>query len=86
MCKACVQAVEDYFPDCPPKLYGDFLMMTTPFPAGQPSQIRMHLKEAKDAGCNSYKEAIEYAAKQMDDAFDRMKKRDLKRNKSVTQP
>lgn len=86
MCKACVKAVEDYFPDCPPKEYGDFLMQTTAFPAGSTAQIRMQLKEAKDAGCKTYKDAIVFAAKQFDDEFTRMKKLDRKRSKSIIEP
>lgn len=85
MCKACVKAVEDYFPDCPPKEYGDFLMSTTSFPAGQPSQIRMQLKEAKDAGCKTYKDAIIYAEKQFDDEMKTFKEAEKKKHKSILQ-
>lgn len=86
MCKACVQAVEDYFPDCPKKEIGNFLFGATAFPFGQPPTIRMQLKEAKDAGCKTYKDAINYANAQLIKDMDSFKKAEKKKNKSIIQP
>jgi len=85
MCKGCVKAVEDYFPDCPDKEYGNFLFSATPFPFGDASTTRMHLKEAKDAGCKTWKEAITYANEHFDDSMKSLKELEKKKNKSILQ-
>jgi hypothetical protein len=85
MCKLCVQAVVDYFPDCPSKEYGSFLMASTAFPFGKPTLIRLQLKEAKDAGCTTYKDAIVYAETHMDDQMKTLKELERKKNKSLLQ-
>jgi len=81
VCKMCVQAVEDYFPDCPEKEYGNFLLSATAFPFGQPSTIRLQLKEAKDAGCLTWKDAIVYSNNHMDDQMRAFKEADKKKQK-----
>jgi hypothetical protein len=81
-----VKAVEDYFPDCPKKEYGDFLMAATAFPFGKPSIFRMQLKEAKDAGCKTYKDAMAYGNAQMDKEMEAFKKADKKRSKKAIEP
>jgi hypothetical protein len=67
MCKQCVEMVEKYFPDCPEKEYGDFLFSATAFPFGDWQTVERHLKEAKDAGCKTYQDAINYANKQLEE-------------------
>jgi hypothetical protein len=69
MCKQCVLMVEKYFPDCPEDEVGDFLMAGTAFPFGDPDYIGLQLKQAKDAGCKTYEEAIAYANNQLEESM-----------------
>lgn len=85
MCKLCVQSVMDYFPDCPKKEYGNFLMSATSFPFGRPATIRLELKAAKDSGCQTYKDAIIYAEGHLDDQMKLFKEAERKKTKSILQ-
>ena len=66
MCKECLDAVEKYFPDCPIGEIGNFLIEATPFPFGDGEHVAASLKTAKDAGCTTWLEAMDYAERQLD--------------------
>jgi hypothetical protein len=74
MCKQCVEMVEKYFPDCPKKEYGNFLMSATAFPFGDPDYIGTQLKQARDAGCKTYEEAIVFANNQLEESMKRLER------------
>jgi hypothetical protein len=61
MCEKCTRAVQKYFPDCPEREYGSFLFAATSFPFGDPDYIEQQLKEAINAGCKNWHEAVIYA-------------------------
>ena len=74
MCKICADAVNEYFPDTPDSEYGDFLMTATAFPACDGNHVRKQLKEHKEAGCVTYKDAMTRAMNQMDETIERLRK------------
>lgn len=47
MCKRCLDAVKEIFPDVPDNEVGDFLFGCTCFPFGNPEHVRDQLVEMK---------------------------------------
>ena len=72
MCKECLAAVEKYFPDCPIGEIGNFLIEATAFPFGDGDHVAMNLREAKEAGCKTWLEAMTYANQQLDLEMERL--------------
>lgn len=69
MCERCAAAVTQYYPDCPADEMGNFLFGATSFPAGGPEDIERQLREASEAGCQTYREAMAYAARETERAM-----------------
>lgn len=65
MCQKCVDACRLHFPDCPDEEMGEFLSGTTCFPLGGPEEVERQLIEAKDAGNQSWQEAMVWADNKM---------------------
>ena len=47
MCKACIDAVRETFPDVPESDYQDFLMVCTCYPFGGPDDVHKQLVELR---------------------------------------
>jgi len=75
MCEKCAEAVKLYFPDCPDEEYGNFLMSSTAFPACDGDRVAEQLKEHKEAGCKTWLEAIDRAARIMDEVIAELRER-----------
>jgi hypothetical protein len=52
MCKKCVDAVKEFFPDAKESECGDILMCLTPFPFGKPEDVREALRVAAQNRAN----------------------------------
>ena len=82
MCRACLDAVEKYFPDCPIGAISYFLFETTPFPFGDGEHVAASLEKARQAGCKTWMEAMDYAERQLDLEMEKLHAQDEKQGKA----
>lgn len=68
MCQRCVDAVKKYFPDCPVKEYGNFLLEATPFPCGTAQDTETALRRHKQARCKTWTDAMARAWRRCENA------------------
>jgi hypothetical protein len=68
MCKACVQALQDTFPEVPDEEMGDFLMNVTAFPCCDHETVAKQLKELR-AKTSNYKACYGIVDREMDEIY-----------------
>jgi hypothetical protein len=83
MCKVCVDAVREFFPDCPDDQFGNFLMSATAYPAAEGAHVRKQLEELKAKGCQTWHDAMAMADAEMHEAMARMPAEELEQAKGV---
>jgi len=81
MCKLCVEAVHEIFPEVPDGEMGDFLLATTCYPAGGPEQVRAQLSDNRaKMKTNDWHECYEIADREMDEAYQKMKQEEQEKD------
>lgn len=69
MCQKCVDAVQEYYPDCPQQMMGDFLFAATCFPFGTPEKVREQLANMRARGQDTWRKALAYTDEQVTQAM-----------------
>lgn len=70
MCKQCVDACREVFPEVPDDEVSDFLWETTCFPAGDHKMVRKQLVQNRQRmKTDDYRECYAIAEKDVDDAM-----------------
>ena len=72
MCKQCLEAVREFFPDIGDELAGELLISATAFPFGGPEIIRSQLKELRENSDGTLEGAMTYASKELDEYMARI--------------